>query len=61
MMLTTPRQRTFLVSVAVAVIAVIGRVLAYMGIATSIFPAEGFALLLVGYLVLLAGNLIEGL
>jgi hypothetical protein len=47
--------------VAVAVIAVIGRVLAYMGIATSIFPTEGFALLLVGYLVLLAGNLIEGL
>jgi hypothetical protein len=61
MMLTAPRQRTFLVSVAVAIIAVIGRVLAYMGIAVSIFPTEGFALLLVGYLVLLAGNLIEGL
>ena len=61
MMLTAPRKRIFLISVAVAIIAVVGRVLGYMGIATSLFTTEGFALLLVGYLVLLAGNLFEGL
>jgi hypothetical protein len=51
---------TFLASVALAILAVVARVLVYMDIQMPIFPTGGFALLLVGYLVLLAGNLFEG-
>jgi len=58
--LTPPSQMTFLASVALAILAVVARVLVYMDIQMPIFPTGGFALLLVGYLVLLAGNLFEG-
>jgi preprotein translocase subunit SecY len=58
--LTPPTQLTFLASVALAIIAVVARVLGYMGIQMPMFPTGGFVLLLIGYLILLAGNLFEG-
>jgi hypothetical protein len=61
MPLTPPKQVTFLISVALAVIAVVVRFLVYMNVEMPItFPTGGFLLLLLGYLVLLAGNLFEG-
>jgi hypothetical protein len=60
MPLTPPKQMTFFISVALAIIAVVVRFLAYRGIQMPIFPTGGFLILLVGYLVLLAGNLFEG-
>jgi hypothetical protein len=56
--LTPPKQVTLLISVAVVIIAVVLRYLAYMG--NSPFPTGGFTILLIGYLVLLAGNVLEG-
>jgi hypothetical protein len=58
--ITPPKQMTLLISVALAVVALVVRFLAYKGMQMPMFPAEGFLLLLVGYLVLLAGNLFEG-
>lgn len=60
MQLTPPKQMTFLISVALAVIAVVVRFMAYQGMQMPLFPTGGFLILLVGYLVLLAGNLFEG-
>ena len=60
MPLTPPKQLTFLISVALAIIAVVVRFLAYKGMQMPIFPTGGFLILLVGYLVLLVGNLYEG-
>ncbi len=60
MPLTPPKQMTFLISVALAIIAVVVRFLAYKGMQMPIFPTGGFLILLVGYLVLLVGNLYEG-
>ena len=51
---------TVFISVALAVIAVVVRFLAYQGVQMPIFPTGGFLILLIGYLVLLAGNLFEG-
>ena len=56
--LTPPKQVTFFISVAVVIIAVVLRYLAYRG--NSPIPTGGFAILLIGYLVLLAGNVLEG-
>ena len=59
--LTPPKQMTFLTSVVLAVAAIVLRYLAYKGVELpSIFPAKGFLLLLIAYLVLVAGNLVEG-
>lgn len=59
--LTPPKQMTFIISVAFAVIAVVVRSLIYMDVEMPItFPTGGFLLLLIGYVVLLAGNLLEG-
>jgi Na+/H+ antiporter NhaC len=55
-----PKQLTFFISLALAVIAVVVRFMAYQGIQVPLFPTAGFLILLVGYLVLLAGNLFEG-
>jgi hypothetical protein len=54
--LTPPRHVTFLISVAVAVIAVI------IHYANIDIPRvhSGFVILLVGYLVLVAGNVLDG-
>jgi hypothetical protein len=61
MLLTPPKQMTFYISVALAVIAVVARVLVYMDVDMPItFPTGGFLILLVGYVVLLAGNVFEG-
>jgi hypothetical protein len=60
MQLTPPRQLTFYVSVALAIVAVVVRFLAYKGMQMPLFPTGGFLILLIGYLVLLAGNLFEG-
>jgi hypothetical protein len=57
MRLTPPNQITFVISVVIAVIAVI---LHYAGIAIPRVTQSNFVTLLVGYLVLLAGNLFEG-
>jgi hypothetical protein len=56
--LTPPKHVTFYISVAVAIVAVVLRFLAYSGIGT--FHTGGFVILLIGYLVLLAGNVLEG-
>ncbi len=59
--LTPPKQLTFLVSVVLAIAAVVIRYLAYTGVQMPpVFPTGGFLLLLVAYLVLVAGNLFEG-
>jgi hypothetical protein len=60
MQLTPPKQMTFFISVALAVIAVVVRFMDYQGIQMPFFPTGGFLILLVGYLVLLAGTLFEG-
>lgn len=54
--LTPPKHVTFYVSVAIAVVAA---VIHYFNIANPI-SQSGFTILLVGYLVLLAGNMLEG-
>ncbi len=59
--LTPPKQMTFLISVVLALAAVVVRYLVYTGVQMPPFlPAGGFLLLLVAYLVLAAGNLFEG-
>jgi hypothetical protein len=55
--LTPPTQLTLLISVALAVLAAI---LHYTGISLPLVGTHHFAMLLVAYLVLLAGNVIEG-
>jgi hypothetical protein len=54
--LTPPKHVTFYISVAVAVIAVI---IHYANVAIP-YVHGGFVILLIGYLVLLAGNVLEG-
>ena len=59
--LTPPKQMTFLISVVLALAAVVVRYLVYTGVQMPPFlPAGGLLLLLVAYLVLAAGNLFEG-
>ena len=59
--LTPPKQLTFLISVALAIAAVVVRYVVYTGVQMPpAFPTGGFLLLLVAYLVLVFGNLIEG-
>lgn len=52
--LTRPRNETFLVSIVIAVLTVIGQV-----VALPIFTAYGFGLLLIAYIVLVLGNLMD--
>ena len=56
--LTPPTQVTLLISVVLAILAAI---LHYTGISIPLVGTHTFGTLLVGYLVLLAGNLIEGI
>ena len=59
--LTPPKQLTLLISVALAIAAVVVRYVVYTGVQMPpAFPTGGFLLLLVAYLVLVFGNLIEG-
>jgi hypothetical protein len=55
--LTPPAQATFIVSFVIAAIAVI---LHYAHIAIPHVTQSNFVTLLIGYLVLLAGNLLKG-
>jgi hypothetical protein len=55
MQITTPTTATLILSVILAVGAAIVR---FANIEHSAFPYRGFVILLVAYLVLLAGNLL---
>lgn len=54
--LSTPRRETFLVSVIIAALVVIGMI-----VPLPFFTAYGLGLLLIAYLILLAGVLLENL
>jgi hypothetical protein len=56
--LTPPTQLTLLISVVPAILAAL---LHYTGISIPIVGTHTFGLLLLGYLVLLAGNMIDGI
>jgi hypothetical protein len=59
--LKPPKQVTFLISVILALAAVVVRCLVYTGVQMPpVFPTGGFLLLLVAYLVLVVGSLVEG-
>jgi hypothetical protein len=58
MRLSAPTKATFYISVALAVFAVVLRVMAVMDVA--ILPTGGYLVLLIGYVVLLAGTLFHG-
>jgi hypothetical protein len=52
--LSTPRRETFLVSVIIAILVVIGMI-----VPLPIFTAYGLGLLLIAYLILLGGVLLD--
>ncbi|MGI8725329.1 MAG: hypothetical protein ACR2J1_08265 [Methyloceanibacter sp.] len=52
--LTSPRRETFLVSVVIAILVIIGMI-----VPLPFFTAYGMGLLLIAYLILLAGVLME--
>jgi len=54
--MSTPRRETFLVSVVIAVLVVIGMI-----VPLPIFTGYGLGLLLIAYLILLAGVLMDNL
>ena len=54
--LSTPRRETFLVSVVIAALVVIGMI-----VPLPFFTGYGMGLLLIAYLILAAGVLIDGL
>jgi hypothetical protein len=54
--LSTPRRETFLVSVVIAVLVIIGMI-----VPLPFFAAYALGLLLIAYLILLAGVLVDGL
>ena len=56
--ITPPTRVTLIISVVLAVVAA---VVHFANIALPVFPTHGFLMLLLGYLVLLAGNLLRGL
>jgi hypothetical protein len=56
--LTPPAQITLLISVVLAILALILR---FSGVEIPVVGTHPFATLMIGYLVLLAGNLFEGI
>ena len=54
--MSTPRRETFLVSVVIAVLVIIGMI-----VPLPFFTGYGFGLLLIAYLILLAGVLMDNL
>ena len=54
--LSTPRRETFLVSAVIAALVIIGMI-----VPLPFFTGYGFGLLLIAYLILLAGVLLENL
>jgi hypothetical protein len=55
--ITPPTRVTLIISVVLAVVAA---VIHFARIELPVFPTHGFLILLLGYLVLLAGNLVRG-
>ncbi len=55
--ITPPTRVTLIISVVLAVAAAI---IHFARIELPVFPTHGFVILLLGYLVLLAGNLVRG-
>ena len=56
--LSAPKNVTFIVSVVLALVAV---VVHFAKLDLPISPSQGFMILLLGYLVLAAGNVVRGL
>ena len=56
--LSAPKNVTFIVSVVLAIVAV---VVHFAKLDLPISPSQGFMILLLGYLVLAAGNVVRGL
>jgi hypothetical protein len=56
--ITPPTQLTLLISVALALLALVVR---FAGIDIPVVGNPPFAVLLIGYLVLLVGNLMDGI
>ena len=54
--LSAPKNVTFIVSVVLAVVAVVVR---FANIELPVFPTHGFVILLLGYLVLAAGTVLR--
>jgi hypothetical protein len=54
--LSTPRRQTFLISVVIAALVVLGMI-----VPLPFFTAYGMGLLLIAYLILLAGVLMDNL
>jgi hypothetical protein len=54
--LSAPRRETFLVSIVIAVLVVLGQI-----VALPFFTAYGLGLLLIAYLILVAGVLMDNL
>ena len=54
--LSTPRRETFFVSVIIAALVIIGMI-----VPLPFFTGYGMGLLLIAYLILLAGVLVDGL
>ena len=59
--LTPPKTEIFLASVTLAIIALVARVLISFDIPAPIFPTGGFILLAIAYVLILAGNVFEGM
>jgi hypothetical protein len=55
--ITPPTRVTLIISVVLAVVAV---VIHFSRVEIPVFPTHGFVILLLGYLVLLGGNLLHG-
>ena len=56
--LTPPTRITFIISVILVILALLAR---YAGVSIPLVSAHVFETLLIGYLVLLVGNLFRGL
>jgi hypothetical protein len=56
--LSAPKNVTFIVSVVLALVAV---VVHFAKVDLPILPTQGFVILLLGYLVLAAGNVVRGM
>ena len=54
--LSAPRRETFLISVVIAILVVLGQI-----VALPIFTGYGLGLLLIAYLILVAGVLMDDL
>jgi hypothetical protein len=54
--LTSPRRETFIISAVIALLTILGQI-----VPLPIFTAYGFGLLLIAYLVLAAGVLLDNM